>query len=112
MAAGGVVNPVYAAAGFGGFKPRGTDTVPAMLTPGEVVLTKENVAELRKDSKRSFNEGEETEGRGGTVINNVFNISAIDQKGVANFFKKNRKQISNSQRQSRRENNPIRRGGN
>lgn len=36
MAAGGVV-PAYAAGGL--FVPRGTDTVPAMLTPGERVLT-------------------------------------------------------------------------
>jgi hypothetical protein len=34
--AGGVVRPIYAATGFA---PRGTDTVPAMLTPGERVLT-------------------------------------------------------------------------
>ena len=36
FAAGGVVRPIYAASGFA---PRGTDTVPAMLTPGERVLT-------------------------------------------------------------------------
>lgn len=36
-ARGGMVRgPVYAASGF--WKPRGSDTVPAMLTPGEVVL--------------------------------------------------------------------------
>lgn len=40
FANGGVV---YAA---GGFKPRGTDTVPAMLTPGEMVLNRGQQAEL------------------------------------------------------------------
>lgn len=34
---------VYAA---GGFKPRGTDTVPAMLTPGEMVLNRGQQSEL------------------------------------------------------------------
>lgn len=36
FADGGVVKPLYAS--NGAFVPRGTDTVPAMLTPGEVVL--------------------------------------------------------------------------
>ena len=36
-ARGGIVK--YRAAGGGLFQPRGTDTVPAMLTPGELVLT-------------------------------------------------------------------------
>ncbi len=39
MAQGGLVpNPVYAAKGI--FRPQGTDTVPAMLTPGELVVPK------------------------------------------------------------------------
>ncbi|MHC4622038.1 MAG: hypothetical protein ACYTEQ_30220, partial [Planctomycetota bacterium] len=37
---------VYAQAGT--FRPRGTDTVPAMLTPGEGVLDRETTARLRK----------------------------------------------------------------
>ena len=35
---------VYAADGF--FQPRGTDTVPAMLTPGELVVPRDMVGEL------------------------------------------------------------------
>lgn len=35
---------VYAADGF--FKPRGTDTIPAMLTPGELVVPRDMVGEL------------------------------------------------------------------
>lgn len=38
MSNGGIVKPLYAA--DGAFVPRGTDTVPAMLTPGEIVLNK------------------------------------------------------------------------
>lgn len=40
LSKGGVV---YAA---GGFSPRGTDTVPAMLTPGEMVIPRDMVGEL------------------------------------------------------------------
>jgi hypothetical protein len=38
---GGLLNPVTKAAGGSIFKPRGTDTVPAMLTPGEYVVNKD-----------------------------------------------------------------------
>ena len=40
---GGIV-PAYAADGM--FVPRGTDTVPAMLTPGEMVIPRDMVGEL------------------------------------------------------------------
>jgi hypothetical protein len=43
FATGGVV-PQYLASG--GFGPRGTDTVPAWLTPGEMVLNKTQQANL------------------------------------------------------------------
>ncbi|NBU34069.1 hypothetical protein EB118_06750 [bacterium] len=43
FAKGGLV-PQYAADGF--FKPMGTDTVPAMLTPGELVVPRDMVGEL------------------------------------------------------------------
>jgi len=46
FAKGGVVpqSPVYAAKGF--FERRGSDTVPAMLTPGELVIPKDPTARL------------------------------------------------------------------
>jgi hypothetical protein len=45
-AAGGIVGPSRVIPfRHGGFVPRGTDTVPAMLTPGEIVL---NAAQQRK----------------------------------------------------------------
>ena len=43
FAKGGIV-PMYAA--DGAFVPRGTDTVPAMLTPGELVIPRDMVGEL------------------------------------------------------------------
>lgn len=46
LASGGVVEPIYAAAGTIARGPRGTDTVPAWLTPGEMVLNKGQQANL------------------------------------------------------------------
>lgn len=43
LAEGGIV-PKYAADGL--FTPRGTDTVPAMLTPGELVVPRDTTAQL------------------------------------------------------------------
>lgn len=43
LAQGGIV-PLYAASGA--FVPKGTDTVPAMLTPGELVVPRDMVGEL------------------------------------------------------------------
>lgn len=55
LAKGGIV-PMYAAAGA--FVPRGTDTVPAMLTPGELVVPRDMVGQLggyldKQDSSKS-----------------------------------------------------------
>jgi hypothetical protein len=52
---GGFVKPVYAANGM--FEPRGSDTVPAMLTPGEAVMS--------RDAVEKFAKGES----GNTVVN-------------------------------------------
>jgi TP901 family phage tail tape measure protein len=54
FARGGIVPPAYLATGSTlarvlAFRPRGTDTVPAMLTPGEAVLT--------RDQQRRLSEG-------------------------------------------------------
>jgi hypothetical protein len=47
MSLGGLVKaPRYLAGG--GWIPRGTDTVPAMLTPGEGVMTRESVSRLMR----------------------------------------------------------------
>ena len=59
--------PVYAAAG--GWLSRGTDTVPAMLTPGEYVLSREDVAAIRA-------------GRGASTVNVYLTISAFDGADV------------------------------
>lgn len=71
---------------------------------GEVVLTKDNVAEMKDSAGKGSND------RGGTTINN-FHIEAVDAKGVAKFFKTHRRQIALAVQATGRENNPIRRRG-
>jgi hypothetical protein len=42
---------------MGGFVPRGTDTVPAMLTPGEAILNRGAVASIGRDQISAWNRG-------------------------------------------------------
>jgi hypothetical protein len=49
--------PVYRAGGGSIFKPRGTDTVPAMLTPGEFVIRKSSVDKIGVGNLQSLNSG-------------------------------------------------------
>jgi hypothetical protein len=54
MSSGGMVIPKYFAAG--GYS-RGTDTVPAMLTPGEFVMSKYAVSNYGVDKMKAMNTG-------------------------------------------------------
>lgn len=65
FAKGGVVKPIYAAGGM--MIPRGTDTVPAMLTPGEFVVNR-NAAQANMGTLQSINSGG-SGGGGQTIIN-------------------------------------------
>lgn len=58
---GGSIPPtVYASRGkaITPFKPKGSDTVPAMLTPGEFVIKKSSVRKLGLGTMRSLNQGD------------------------------------------------------
>ena len=84
---GGVVKPVYLASGGSLWHTRGTDTVPAMLTPGEFVQRKKAVDTFGLDFMRRVNNldvlgamqsiqariGKQSMG---TVINNTYNNNA------------------------------------
>jgi hypothetical protein len=61
---GGMVAPKYFALGG---DVKGTDTVPAMLTPGEFVIRKSAVDQVGVDSLRAINSGASI---GETVYNN------------------------------------------
>ena len=67
LAAGGLV---YRAGGGSIFKPRGTDTVPAMLTPGEFVIRKSAVDAIGKDTLSAINNGNATvyKAEGGVIV--------------------------------------------
>jgi hypothetical protein len=64
---------------MGGFA-RGTDTVPAMLTPGEFVMSKYAVDSHGVDTMRAINNGQTT---GGAVYNNTYTLT-VNAKTDAN----------------------------
>lgn len=71
-AQGGMVN-YLATGGFPQFKPIGTDTVPAMLTPGEVVIKKSSVDSIGADKLLHANETGRLPESGTTI--NVYDTS-------------------------------------
>jgi TP901 family phage tail tape measure protein len=98
MARGGLV---YAA--NGAFRPRGSDTVPAMLTPGELVVDKETTSRLRQ----LLGAGEPTSAAGQNI--NI-HVHAIDAAGTYQFLQKNKRHIASMLGETQRGNHPIRRG--
>jgi len=58
--------PVYAQGGL--FIPKGTDTVPAMLTPGEYVVNASAVRSLGVDTMNKINTGTLPQGQGNTSV--------------------------------------------
>jgi TP901 family phage tail tape measure protein len=77
MSTGGIVPPRYFAGG--GFA-KGTDTVPAMLTPGEFIMSKYAVDTHGVDTLRAMNNGKSA---GGSVYNNTYTLT-VNAKTNAN----------------------------
>jgi len=73
-AAGGLVTTsgIVQYFGGGGFVPRGSDTVAAMLTPGESVLTTHATAELGRETIGALNRG--------ATLNRGMNTAALEHK--------------------------------
>jgi hypothetical protein len=94
LATGGVVKPVYAAKGF---VSRGSDTVPAMLTPGEVVLPKDVAQSL---------------GQQQAPPSVTFQIQTIDTQSMAQWVHQNRRMFAGAVSQAQAGNHPSRRVGN
>ena len=73
----------------GGFTPRGTDTVPAMLTPGEFVIRKSAVDSIGVDNLEAMNNGYASGGlvsyfrRGGRAMNYGRSANNKRQKAIA-----------------------------
>jgi hypothetical protein len=74
--AGGVGALKFAMGNFA----RGTDTVPAMLTPGEFIMSKYAVDSYGVDTMRKINNGDSV---GGTVYNNTYTLT-VNAKTNAN----------------------------
>jgi hypothetical protein len=72
MATGGLTKPMFA--------PKGTDTVPAMLTPGEFVVKKWAVDNFGVGNLQAINSGKY---RDGSVYNNTYSIS-VNVKSESN----------------------------
>jgi TP901 family phage tail tape measure protein len=76
-AKGGLIDPVkFAKGGFA----KGTDTVPAMLTPGEFIMSKYAVDSYGLDNMKKINNGESI---GGSVYNNTYTLT-VNAKTNAN----------------------------
>jgi hypothetical protein len=69
MSSGGMVKPKYFALGG---KARGTDIIPAMLTPGEFVMSKYAVDSYGVDKMKAINNGSY---EGGKVYNYNLNVN-------------------------------------
>ena len=76
MAQGGLVPKYFAAGGFA----QGTDTVPAMLTPGEFIMSKYAVDAYGLGNMKKINKGDAV---GGTVYNNTYELT-VNAKTNAN----------------------------
>ena len=83
---GGMIEPLYRPMGGlipyflnGGFA-KGTDTVPAMLTPGEFIMSKYAVDSYGLDNMKKINSGEPI---GGSVYNNTYTLT-VNAKTDAN----------------------------
>ena len=73
---GGLIPKFFALGGFA----KGTDTVPAMLTPGEFIMSKYAVDSHGVDTMRAINNGQTT---GGAVYNNTYALT-VNAKTNAN----------------------------
>jgi len=91
---GGAVN-YLASGGMPAFNPRGTDTVPAMLTPGEFVMRKAAVQAIGIPRLEAMNRGGvQGFANGGLVgggadgggVHVSININAVDARGVRDLL--------------------------
>jgi len=76
---------LYRSGGGSIFKPKGTDTVPAMLTPGEFVIKKSAVDKIGVGTLQQINEG------GGVVYRQN---GSTNPEGYKNGWKKIRPPIA------------------
>jgi TP901 family phage tail tape measure protein len=100
--------PVMYRAG-GGFTPRGTDTVPAMLSPGEFVVNAKAARQFAS-SLVAMNAGMRPQFRqeGGAIINNTFEVGSINLQSTGDTKNDARQLIKESRREFRRKSSSTR----
>ena len=90
----------------GGFTPRGTDTVPAMLTPGEFVIQKSAVDSIGVSNLEAMNNGYADGGlvsyfrRGGRAMNYGRSANNKRQRAIARRDERRTKKAQEMQQQS------------
>ena len=90
----------------GGFTPRGTDTVPAMLTPGEFVIQKSAVDSIGVGNLEAMNNGYADGGlvsyfrRGGRAMNYGRSANNKRQRAIARRDERRTKKAQEMQQQS------------
>jgi hypothetical protein len=94
-ARGGIIKPVFAAKGFA---PRGSDTVPAMLTPGEGVLSKDLTQALREQLA--------VPGGMSGPAPVMIQVQTIDTQSTAQWLNTNKRLIAGMLNETRQGNNP------
>lgn len=84
---------LYRAKGGSVFKPRGTDTIPAMLTPGEYVHRKQAVDYFGTDFMRRIN-AMDVRGAMGALLNKASTSIGIGRQSVVNNTVNNNQRVT------------------
>jgi hypothetical protein len=103
-AMGGSVMPKYYS--FGGFAKQGTDTIPAMLTPGEFVIKKSSVDSIGTQQLSKMNSfGKDAMPGGDSVYNYSITVNATGNMDANDLARKVMDQIRQVDSQRMRSSN-------
>ena len=100
---------VYLANGGDVFKPQGTDTVPAMLTPGEFVIKKSSVDKIGVDKLNQLNQGGDIKAfaKGGLVSYLQMGGLASSNGGIIDKLSKRVTKLEKETKELKKENESL-----
>jgi hypothetical protein len=90
---GGPIPDMPKLKGFASGGLAATDTVPAMLTPGEFVMSKGAVDAIGADNLAAMNSGRARPG-GSSTVNVQFAVNAVDARSVTDLLAEDGKQLA------------------